>query len=128
LCGDNGYSVLWPVVVHRIRSIVLNPGVWGFVELEMPEVASNGFEVTLKGFPQDMDDMFGSGVDADGLVKIVVVIRGIEHALHDALEVPKIDEEPLISPGVIQEDGSGNSDFEDIGVTMVSTTLSFVPF
>ena len=57
-----------------------------------------------------------------------MIIGAVKLALHDALELSKIEEEPLIEPGVIQEDGSRDCDFKDIGVAMVPGTFSFVSF
>jgi hypothetical protein len=105
------------VVVDGVVSIVLDPGVWGFVEAEMPEDTSGVFELDSQDFPEGVDGMFCGWIEpSKGGIEVVMIPSFIELALHDALEIAEIEEEPLVFPDVCGEHRSLNGDFKCIGV------------
>lgn len=110
----------WTVVEDGIVAVVLDPGVWGFTELESAQGTSLFSKFGNEGFPEDMDTSFGSGVGVNGLVKVMVVPTLVEFITHDELKLAEVKKESLLFPGVFTEYGALGSDFQDVRVAMIS--------
>ena len=116
------------MVEDWIFAVVLDPGVWGFVEFEVDKVAAVFSELRIEGVPENMDETFGCGVGIDGGVKIVVIIGSIKLALHEELKIPEIEEEPLTMPDVGKDKGSGDCDLKYVSMSVVSRTFPSMSF
>lgn len=71
------------MIEDRVVTVVLNPGVWGFVEFEMAEDTVDCSEFSIEYFPEEVNASLGGWIDVKAGAEVLMIPPIIKLTLDD---------------------------------------------